>query len=443
MGSGKLVDETTNVFSDPIAFSKHLLKFNPYPYQERILTACVTKKKVAAICARQSGKSTIVAIFCLFWAFTIPNQQVILVSPTQKQTSWLFDKIRGHIMDSAYLQSQIVENYKTKITWKNGSQIHALTVGAKGKSLRGGTANVLVMEESAFIKDSIVNSVIMPMLSSTIKTGGTIIQISTPIGRNHFWRATQPKSNYEVIHVTYQDCIDVGQYDKEFIEEQKQALNPDEFAREYMAVFTESEGAALPFNVISPCIYPDLKLQGSASNINPKGYKEYYLGLDIGRFGSKTAMVLLGKDVNDVLNVIMIMELKKASFQTQLYYIKHIFNRINISKCGVDATGMGIPFYENLKIEFAKHHIIPVNFNTQTKQQMMKSFRELIRERRIRLPDDKRLITQIIEQEYKINSQGNEIYDPPQGVHDDIFWGLLIACYIEGKRAPISYVRVN
>jgi len=430
-----------NVFADPVLFAEKILNFHPYEYQKKTLRACIEKKRVVAIFARQSGKSTIVAIFCLFWALAVKNQSVIICSPTQKQSGWLFDKIRGHIFQSKYLQSECLENYKTKISFGNGSIIQALTVGATGKSIKGATANVLVMEESALIKDSIVNEVIMPMLAATDKKGGTIIQLSTPKGKNHFWQATLPGSGYEVIHVDYKECIKSGQYTEKFIEDQKKTLTTDEFASEYLAIFTDSEGAVYPYDVIDPHVYTSLKLAGTPDRVEKEGYKEFYLGIDLGRFGSSTVFTLFGRDMNEVYDVMMIIEMRKASFKSQIAYLRFITKHVPIRKIGIDSTGMGLSLYETLRDEFG--NMIPVNFNTKSKQEMIHNFRKLLRTNRIRLPDHKKLITQLIDQTYKLNSQGDEIYSPSPGVHDDLFWSIHLAALMDKRGAAVFHVHVN
>lgn len=430
-----------NVFADPVLFAEKILNFHPYEYQKKTLRACIERKRVVAIFARQSGKSTIVAIFCLFWALAVPNQSVVICSPTQKQSGWLFDKIRGHIFQSKYLQTECLENYKTKISFKNGSRIQALTVGATGKSIKGATANILVMEESALIKDGIVNEVIMPMLAATDKLGGTIIQLSTPKGKNHFWQATLPNSGYKVIHVDYKECIEAGQYTEKFIEDQKKTLTPDEFASEYLAVFTDAEGAVYPYDVIAPHIYKSLKLAGTPDRVEKMGYKEFYLGIDLGRFGSSTVFTLLGRDRNDVYNVLLIIEMRKASFKYQLSYLRFIVKFVPVRKIGIDSTGMGLTLYEFIRDEFG--NMIPINFNTKSKQEMIHNFRKLLRDNRLRLPDHKKLISQLIDQTYKLNSQGDEIYSPSPAVHDDLFWSIHLAALMDKKGAPVFHVHVN
>ena len=430
-----------SVFSDPVLFAEKILNFHPYEYQKRVLRACIEKKRVVAIFARQSGKSTIVAIFCLFWALAIPNQSVVICSPTQKQSGWLFDKIRGHIFQSKYLQTECLENYKTKITFKNGSVIQALTVGATGKSIKGATANILVMEESALIKDGIVNEVIMPMLAATDKKGGTIIQLSTPKGKNHFWRATLPKSGYEVIHVDYKECIEAGQYSAKFIEEQKKTLSPDHFASEYLAVFTDSEGAVFPYDIIDPHVYDSLKLAGTPDRIDKTGYSDFFLGIDLGRFGSSTVFTVIGKDINRVFDVLLIMEMRKASFKLQLSYLNFIVKYVPFKRIGIDSTGMGLSLYEVIKDKYA--NMVPINFNTKSKQEMIHNFRTLLRDNRIRLPNHQKLISQLVDQTYKLNSQGDEIYSPSPGVHDDLLWSLMLAALMDGKAAPVFHVHVN
>jgi hypothetical protein len=371
----------------------------------------------------------------------VKGQSVVICSPTQKQSGWLFDKIRGHIFQSKYLQSECVENYKTKISFKNGSILQALTVGATGKSIKGATANLLVMEESALIKDSIVGEVIMPMLAATSNKGGTIIQLSTPKGKNHFWRATLPKSGYDVIHVDYKECIKAGQYDEKFIEEQKKTLTPDDFASEYMAIFTDAEGAVFPYDVIDPHVYESLKTAGTPDRVEKAGYKEFYMGIDLGRFGSSTVFTVVGKDINDVLDVLLVVEMRKATFKHQLSYLRFILKYIPVKKIGIDSTGMGLSLYEVVRDEFG--NMVPINFNTKSKQEMVSNFRKLLRANRIRMPDNKKLITQLIEQTYKLNSQGDEIYSPPPGAHDDMMWSLLLAGLMNKKSAPLFHVHVN
>lgn len=430
-----------NVFADPVLFSEKILNFYPYEYQKKTLRACIEKKRVVAIFARQSGKSTIVAIFCLFWALAVPNQSVVICSPTQKQSGWLFDKIRGHIFQSRYLQTECLENYKTKISFKNGSRIQALTVGATGKSIKGATANILVMEESALIKDGIVNEVIMPMLAATDKKGGTIIQLSTPKGKNHFWKATLPNSGYEVIHVDYKECIKAGQYTEKFIEDQKKTLTPDEFASEYLAVFTDAEGAVYPYDVIDPHVYKSLKLAGTPDRVNKENYKDFYLGIDLGRFGSSTVFTLLGKDANNVYDVLLIIEMRKASFKYQLSYLRFILKYVPVGRIGIDSTGMGLSLYEIVRDEFG--NMVPINFNTKSKQEMVHNFGKLLRDNRIRLPEHGKLISQLIDQTYKLNTQGDDIYSPSPGVHDDLFWSIHLAALMDKRGAPLFHVHVN
>jgi phage terminase large subunit-like protein len=75
---------------NPVEFAK-LLKIDPDPWQRDLLTS--KEKRIILNCARQSGKSTIVAIRALHHALTNRGSLVLILSPTQRQSGLLFEKI--------------------------------------------------------------------------------------------------------------------------------------------------------------------------------------------------------------------------------------------------------------------------------------------------------------------------------------------------------------
>jgi phage FluMu gp28-like protein len=62
------------------------------------------------------------------------------------------------------------------IELRNGSKIIALPCGPDGATLRGYTADLVVMDEAAFMPEDVIASVIFPMLATT---NGTAIMLST------------------------------------------------------------------------------------------------------------------------------------------------------------------------------------------------------------------------------------------------------------------------
>jgi phage terminase large subunit-like protein len=107
---------------DPIAFAESL-GIVPDPWQRDLLNA--TEKFIILNCARQSGKSTIVAIGALYHALTNPGSLVLILSPTQRQSGELFSKITKDYRDSGARDGRDVIS-ATTLQLKNGSRIVSL-----------------------------------------------------------------------------------------------------------------------------------------------------------------------------------------------------------------------------------------------------------------------------------------------------------------------------
>jgi len=81
---------------DPVAFVEDRLKFEPDPWQARLLRS--SAPWILLNCCRQSGKSTTTAAVALHTALYDPGL-ILLVSPSLRQSKELFAKITGFLKD--------------------------------------------------------------------------------------------------------------------------------------------------------------------------------------------------------------------------------------------------------------------------------------------------------------------------------------------------------
>jgi len=232
-------------------FSEFFFGFKPYEYQKRFLNACLTSNRVAGKFPRQSGKSRIVAIYSLFKAITKPTS-IVIVAPTQSQSSELYKKIRDMAIENAVISPQLKKCTATEMVLDNGSRILSLPCGPEGKTIRGYTADIAIIEEAGFMDDEIVNSVVIPMIASK-KKDGQVIKIGTPWTRNHFFRSCFVDKNYNVISISYPEVVSAGQYTQEFIDEQRTQMLDIEFKTEYEAEFIDDMYAFFPLAVLENC----------------------------------------------------------------------------------------------------------------------------------------------------------------------------------------------
>ena len=158
-----------------IRFLMYYFEFIPYIYQGIFLSTCAKYNRVTGIWCRQSGKSTCVALYALYRCLTEKDVSIMIVAPTQEQSSEMYGKLRKIAEMSDKIRPLIKSSSQTELTFENNSRVKALPCGPEGVTIRGYTADVVIIEEAGYIKDSIVNEVIVPMIAS--KLNGQMIKI--------------------------------------------------------------------------------------------------------------------------------------------------------------------------------------------------------------------------------------------------------------------------
>lgn len=160
---------------DPVVFAESVLGFEPFPYQAELLRS--PSKRIVACWARQTGKTTAIAAKVIHFAFTNTNTTTLIVSRGLRQSMIMFGIVENLIVSHRVLRKSVLKSTRTMIQLRTGSQIIALPCGPDGASLRGYTADLVVMDESAFMPEDVISSVIFPMLATT---NGIAIMLSTP-----------------------------------------------------------------------------------------------------------------------------------------------------------------------------------------------------------------------------------------------------------------------
>ena len=123
---------------------KGKVKFDLYPFQERCLTDFNDNRYNIILKSRQLGISTLSAGYSL-WMMLFHNDKNILVIATGKDTAKnLVTKVR--VMYSGlptWLKTQVDEDNKLSLRFKNGSQIKA--VAATSEAGRSEALSLLIM----------------------------------------------------------------------------------------------------------------------------------------------------------------------------------------------------------------------------------------------------------------------------------------------------------
>ena len=410
-----------------IDFLECFFDFWPYPYQEEFLISCAKEKRVAALWSRQSGKSFSISMFCLYKCLTEKNYSIIVIAPTQRQSSELYIKIRSAIQNCDFFSQYIEISTQTELVFSNGSRILSLPSGPEGASIRGFTANTVILEECGIMKDKVVNEVVMPMIAST---DGQVIKIGTPKGKNNFWQSCYGReTKYKLFHVPYQIPLKCNQYTEDFIEEQRNNLTSLEFKTEYEAQFIEDSDCYFKQELIESCIV-DYELYKENLYFNQINHKwcQYYCGVDFARLGEDVTVINILEKRDDNMKLVHCEEIKHKKLTEAIGRIKQLDTHFKFMKICLDETGIGAGPTDVLEEELG-NKIQGVTFTVKTKEDMYSNLKKVMEQGKLKFPMIKKLFYELSDLRYEITGSGNTKIHHSEGGHDDYSDSLMLSCW--------------
>lgn len=134
-------------------------------FQKILLWAMFNNDAFYYVASRGQGKTYLVALFCLIRCILYPRTKIKVASYTFKQAKEVVLKITDDFMLKSPLIRSEIEKVSTGqndcyIYFKNGSWIR---VCVAGESARGGRSNIIIVDESRMVEQSIVDTILVPM----------------------------------------------------------------------------------------------------------------------------------------------------------------------------------------------------------------------------------------------------------------------------------------
>lgn len=206
------------------------LDMSMLPWQLEVMEQPHRFKVVAA--GRRTGKSQLAAVTLVLAALNDKPGKVFYVAPTQGMA-------RDILWDKLYeIAGDIIQSHNKNdltLTLTNGQTIY-LKGADRPDTLRGVSLKHLVLDEYAFMKPDVFDSILRPTLSDQ---KGTCLFIGTPEGRNHFYDVYNSAdlggdSQWGAWHYTSYDNPTI---DKEEIDHARDTLPNWAFQQEFMASF--------------------------------------------------------------------------------------------------------------------------------------------------------------------------------------------------------------
>lgn len=427
---------------DPVVFAEVVLGFRAFPYQAELLRC--RSKRIVACWARQTGKTTAIAVKVIHYAFTNADTTTLIVSRGLRQSMIMFGVIEQFALAHPVLRRSVVKSTRTSIQLMNGSQIIALPCGPDGASLRGYTAHLVVMDEAAFMPEDVIASVIFPMLATT---NGKAVMLSTPWGRDHIFYRSFKNPNYWSQHVRAEECPRIS---KEFLEEQRYGIGDLRYKMEYEAEFVEDENSFFSQDLIRECVEDFDLIDEGQLKVEGKVAGDYFLGADFGKRVDYSVVVLLKEEENERLRLVFLKQFALGTPYTEVVaFIQRVNQKFDVVNGFVDQSAVGESLVEEIK-EFASQ-IGGVTFTAKIKQDMMILLQTRMEQKRLILPLDRALLSQMNEQQYRFGrakptekpeEKGIMTFYHPSGTHDDQLWSLALAAYAAKEKEPEPHLYV-
>jgi hypothetical protein len=157
-------------------------KIKLHDIQRKLITTIVENQNTIICASRQTGKSTLMTIVCLWYALFQKDKEVAILANKEVQAKEILDRIKlAYEEIPNYIKAGVWTFSQEIIRLTNGSKIYVSTTSAT--SLRGRSVDVLFVDEFAFVPAEIAEAFfksVVPVLCSG--PDSKMIITSTPNG---------------------------------------------------------------------------------------------------------------------------------------------------------------------------------------------------------------------------------------------------------------------
>ena len=247
--------------------------FKPYPAQKAFIDKFVETQDLfgCLVAPRGSGKTLAAMNIALYWALSKKNQKLGWCAPTFSQSKNVLDQI----VSAANELIEASNRQEATITFINGSSIKFLSSDS-ADNIRGFRFTHLILDEFAYIKPSVIDTILLPTLNPN---GKKCLMVSTPAGKNHLftWYMKEDVVSHKI---PLTECPYISQT---LIDEARKSLPLEIFKQEYLAEFTDS----------SNDVFQGIHKVSILGQYDIPNGQDAYIGVDTGLSDDMSVLTLL------------------------------------------------------------------------------------------------------------------------------------------------------
>ncbi len=396
----------------------HVTLFTPYKAQQDFIDKFVTTEDLFGVLVspRGSGKTLAAINYALYWALQKKNLKIGWCSPTFSQAKSVLDQIVAAAPDLVVSSNRM----EAVVTLINGSTIKFLSSDS-ADNIRGFRFDYLILDEAAYIKQSVIDTILLPTLNPN---GKKCLLVSTPAGRNHFF-SWYMKEDVVSHRITLEECPYISQT---LLDEAKKSLPEDIYAQEYLAEFRDSANDV--FKSISNVAFVGEYREGG----------DVYIGVDTGL--SDDASVLTC--ISPIGRVMKIVTLRNTDISTVATTFTRELQNYNVVGGNIEINGIGRGVYDLMRDKFRRVKAFTTTQNNKT--EMVRKTIHDIESMTIELPSEELcpdLHKEFATYTYKLSPTGKLSFGHMNGAKDDHVDSLLLANYARVQFMERKPIRVS
>ena len=431
--------DPAKALDEPSYFIEEFIGVEPFGYQKEFMDHQSSRKLFCA--GRRVGKSRTASWLALWKAITHEGVEVLITAKAQRQSMELFNQVKSEIRNAQKNKNIPSEEWgisrdtRTEINFQNGSRIIALPVGRDGSNIRGYGADMLIVDEAAFIEDHIFQEVLSPMLAVG---DGDFILISTPMGKQGFFYQRWDEATKSDSKTDDENTIWFPQHvptsanpkiSERFIKEQENALTHTQFKQEILGEFEEFSDTFFNRKELDNC---------TVSSPVKREDEVTFLGVDLAASGADESVYV---SIDAAGNVFSVEHTDNKSLTEAMDRVKELNAFNQYATILVDQTGLGQGPVESLQQEVGPK-VEGFKFTNEKKQSLYNTLKRKMQQGEIQfyyVPgkndlDEVMMYNQCLELKRDWTPSGKIKIEAPTGGHDDFSDALALAVWAQSQK---------
>lgn len=375
-------------------------------------------KRRVVCTGRRAGKTTLGALLAA--QVLLRKQKVLIASTSQDQSDIFWRYLRTWLMPLT--QVGLLYRNESKRVIELGNGLLRVKTGRDADVLRGFDADVLILDECAYLEPEAWYEVGAPMMADR---GGTALFLSTPVRRNWFYGLYQraisdTTGRWEAFHAT---TLDNPHLNREAVGELVSDMTEEAYRQEILAEFLEGQGQV--FRNIAEC--------ATAPMVDPYP-GTFVMGVDTAQRQDYTVAVVMDADTRTMVDMIRFNSVPWTTYRER---IAALVQRWGVERVIFETNSIGGPNFEALAMDGLP--VIAFETTATSKPPLIQSLALAFERREIRIQDRPVLTGELGAYEYKISAQGRPSYSAPEGLHDDTVMALALAWHGVAGIGPLIW----